>query len=233
MMEQRMRILLGVLIVMIMAWPAHADDDGLDYNLVNLSADAVREVPNDLGMVTLEVRHQGRDAAALPNLVNTDMNWALDKARAVAAITAETRHYSTQPHYESGRIVGWTATQSLYLESKDFGALSELVTALQERLKVSSMNFGTSRELRDSLEDELTEEAIAAFKAKAALITRALGADDYELVNLSVNGNSNVAPPRAYARMAMADAAVAAAPVAMQSGNATLMVSVNGRIQLR
>lgn len=232
-MESGMKYIVATLLLLLCVAlaPAHADDKSLNYNLVQLSAQAERDVPNDLGTVTLEVRHQARDARALPAAVNRDMGWALERAKKADGVRVETRQYTTRPQYESGRIVGWIASQELFLESKDFGALGELVTTLQEKLAVTGMQFRPSRDMSRSIEDELTTDALAAFRAKASLVAKALGAEDYEIVSLNVNDRGAPAPRRAYAMMEMA--AADAPPVAMEGGSATLTVVVNGQIQLR
>jgi predicted secreted protein len=207
---------------------------GLDYNLVQLSADAQAEVPNDQMEVLVSVEHESRDAAALPALVNADMRWALDLARKRSAVKSETREYTTQPQYASGRIVGWRAQQQLHLESNDFGELTALVTALQEKLQVKSMRFLPRRETRVEVENELTRKALQAFAAKAMLVAETMGAARYEVVEIAVNGQPQPYPVRARGMEVMAMAAAdAPVPVAVEAGSETLTVSVSGRIQLR
>lgn len=219
----------------VLSFAAFAGEGGgLDYNLVQISADAQADVPNDQLEVLLSVEHESRDAAALPPLVNADMRWALDLARKRNAVKSETREYTTQPQYASGRIVGWRAQQQLYLESTDFGELTALVTALQEKLQVKSMRFLPRRETRLEVENALTRKALQAFAAKASLVADTMGAAGYEVVEISVNGQPQPYPVRARNMEVMAMAAAdAPTPVAVEGGSATLTVSVSGRIQLR
>ena len=215
---------------------AHAaGTQGLDYNLVRLDASATAEVPNDQMRVQLVVEYNARDAAALPDLVNADMRWALDLSKRHPAVRAQTGEYSTQPEYTSTRIVGWRALQELVLEGEDFGAVSALVSALQEKLKVRGMQFLPTRATRLKAEADLTRDAIKAFSDRATLISEAMGAKGYEVVDVSVGSAPEQVMYRRAPQMMMSVAADAAAapPVAVEGGTATITVNVNGQIQLR
>jgi predicted secreted protein len=229
-------IRLGVLLLacVCVVAPVGAEERGLDYNLVRLEADAVAEVPNDQMLVTLAIEHQSRSAAELPALVNADMGWALGVAKKHAAVRAQTGEYTTQPEYASTRIVGWRATQYLMLEGEDFGAVTELVTALQEKLQVKGMQFQPTRATRERVEADLTRAALKAFQDKAKLVAEALGAKGYEVVEVAVGGGAQpVYKSRSRGMEMMAMAADAAPPVAVEGGTVTLTVSANGQIQLR
>jgi predicted secreted protein len=215
---------------------AHAaGTQGLDYNLVRLDASATAEVPNDQMRVQLVVEYNARDAAALPDLVNADMRWALDLSKRHPAVRAQTGEYSTQPEYTSTRIVGWRALQELVLEGEDFGAVSALVSALQEKLKVRGMQFLPTRATRLKAEADLTRDAIKAFSDRATLISEAMGAKGYEVVDVSVGSAPEQIMYRRAPQMTMSVAgdAAAAPPVAVEGGTATITVNVNGQIQLR
>ena len=230
-----MRSLHVILFALFVSTPIWADERGLDYNLVQLDADATAEVPNDQMRVTLAVEHESRSAGDLPALVNADMAWALGVAKKFTEVRASTGEYSTQPQYASTRIVGWRATQYLQLEGEDFGKVGALVSALQERLQVKGMQFQPTRATQLRVQEELTREALKAFSERARLIAASLNAKGYELVDVSVSGGGVQPVYRARMGMVMmAEAADAPAPpVAVEGGTVTLTVSANGRIQLR
>ncbi len=222
-------LLLGMFALAVRADTEH----GLDYNLVRLDAEAVAEVPNDQMRVLLAVEHDSRDAGALPALVNADMRWALDAAKKHPAVRAETGEYTTQPEYASTRIVGWRAIQQLQLEGEDFGEVTALVTELQQKLQVRSMEFMPTRDTRKRVENELTTQALKAFAARAQLIAGAMGSSRYEVVELAVGSAPRPYQPRVRGMEMMAMKADAAPPVAVEAGTATLTVTVSGQIQLR
>jgi predicted secreted protein len=211
-----------------------AGEHGLDYNLVRLDASSTSEIKNDQMRVDLVVEHNARDAGTLPELVNTDMRWALDAAAKHPAVRAQTGEYSTQPEYASTRIVGWRAIQELRLEGEDFAAVSALVTELQQKLQVRSMSFVPTRATRLKAEAELTREALKAFAERAKLISESMGAKGYEVVDINVGSAPEpvLYRTRGVSMMAMA-ADAAPAPVAVESGTASITVSVSGQIQLR
>jgi len=227
----------ALLLVLAVSAPLLAQERegrGLDYNLVRLDADAAAEVPNDLMRVTLVVEHDHRDAAALPGMVNADMAWALAQARKQPKVKAGSGEYTTQPEYAASRIVGWRASQELLLESEDFGAITALATELQQKLQVRSMAFAPTRATQLRVQNELTTAALKAFADKASLITEAMGAKRYEVVEISVGGTPQHYPSRARGGVEMmAMAADAGAPIAVEAGTAMLTVTVSGRIQLR
>ena len=176
-----------VLAAMLAALPVAADEErGLDYNLVRLEADAAAEVPNDLMRVTLAVEHNGRDAAALPPLVNADMRWALDLAKQRPTVKAQSGEYTTQPEYAAGRIVGWRAIQ--VLESKSEG----LRRASPRSPPICSRNcrcapWNSRRPARRACASRTSSPRRRwAFAAKAKLITGTMGAARYEVVEVTL-----------------------------------------------
>jgi predicted secreted protein len=229
-----MRKLMLVLSLLFAHGVMAAGANGLDYNLVRLDASATVEVKNDQMRVDLAVEHNARDAGTLPDLVNTDMRWALDAAAKRPAVRAQTGEYSTQPEYASTRIVGWRAVQELRIEGEDFAAVSALVTELQQKLQVRSMSFVPTRATRQKAEADLTREALKAFAERAKLIAESMGAKGYEVVDVNVGSAPEPVLYRTRGVNMMAMSADAApAPVAVESGTASITVSVNGQIQLR
>ena len=123
--------------------------------------------------------------------------------------------------------------QLLELESGDFAEITALATELQQKLQVRAMEFLPSRATRTRVESELTSAALQAFAAKAKLITEAMGASRYEVVEVTVGGTP-AALYKAQRGVAMPMAAEAArTPIAVEGGTATLTVTASGQIQLR
>ena len=207
--------------------------ESLNYNLVNLSVQAERDVPNDLMRVTLKASHQGDSPADVAESINQTMSWALGKAKSVTSVKSETQHYQTHPVYEKTKIRAWRGSQHLQLESKHFSELSELTRELQSKLAVSSMQFVPTRETRESVETGLINEAIAKFSQRAEQVQQQLKADDYDLVSMNVNtqGQRPTVNYRGAKMMAM-DSAVESAP-AVEAGTSVLTVNVNGQIQIK
>lgn len=203
------------------------------YDQVDLATSAEQDVAQDLLIATLYVEHEGQRQAEIATRVNTTMQWALDTAKVVAGVQAQTTQYHTWPVYanQSTTITGWRARQSLRLETRDQKLLGDLVGTLQEKLAVESIGFEVSRASREAAEQALTNEALANFQARAQQVAAALGRPGYRLVRLSLGGGSGPQPSFAMHGMRAA-ADMAAAPAVIQAGEQTLSISVTGTIQL-
>ena len=63
-------------------------------------------------------------------------------------IERETRDYRTWPRRDTSqrnRLIGWSGSQSLVLESGDFAAMAQAMQTLQERLQVQGTSLDVSR----------------------------------------------------------------------------------------
>lgn len=199
------------------------------FNLVTLSAQAEREVPNDTLLATLAAEAEGADPAPLAEGVNRSMRRALELARAYPSVKARSGNYQTYPVYDKNRIARWRVRQELRLEASDFGAATELIGKLQSILTVAQLAHGVSGEARRQAENTLLAEAIAAFEERARLARDALKAKGYRLRDLNLSGGGPM-PPRPLAMRAMA--AEAAAP-ALEAGATRIAVTVTGTVQLQ
>jgi predicted secreted protein len=92
--------------------------------------------------------------------------------------------------------------------------------------------FSLRNETRKSLEDELIEEALGAFRSRAELIAKSLGAASWSLVGLSIDGDGHA--PEMYARRARAQMAITvkSAPPALEAGSSEIRIRVDGTIAL-
>ena len=205
------------------------------FDRYTLQAEASREVDNDLMLAVLRVQDEDENSAALSERVNQTMLWALLQLENFPSVTSATRNYLTSPIYgdrSSGRVTAWRSSQEVALEGADFEAMRIVIGQLQEKLKLVSMSFEPQKQTRQSAEDALIEEALAAFRARAGLISSAMQAGGYRVLRLNVMTSGGNVPPYPVARMAMADAAVESAPVAVSAGSASVSVSVSGEIAL-
>jgi predicted secreted protein len=166
--------------------------------------------------------------------VNRDIAWGLEMAKQVASVRVRHGGYRTAPVHDSkrGEIHHWRGSQDLVLESADSRALSALLGRLQSRLQLQSLSFSVSPEKRRAVEDDLIDEALDAFRARADRVTGKLGAKGFDLVQLQVDASG--APPVPVMRgrvMAMAEAA-SVAPPALEAGTSTLRAHASGTIEL-
>jgi len=222
-----MRCLL-VLPMFCAAVASPADEEKVLFNRVYLDAQAERQVPNDEMRVVLATEHQGKSPADLAERVNRDMSWALDVVKSVKEVAAASGSYRTFPLYENNLIVGWSATQELELTSTSMSRLTELTGKLQERLQVRDMQFRPTKATRDQHQEELMEEALAAFKRRAEIVSRHMPTKDYRIVELHVNAGGGPQPVMYERAMMKMDTG---SQPAVEAGTSLLIVTVSGNVQ--
>jgi predicted secreted protein len=144
-----------------------------------------------------------------------------------------TGNFSLYPRYgRDGKITAWQGSAELVLEGRDFARISATAGKIQT-LTMGNVGFGLSREQRGKVEGEAQAQAIERFKAKAADIAKGFGFGGFTLREVSVNANDQGFVPRPR-MMAMEARAVAAdAPVPVEAGKSTVLVTVSGSVQLK
>lgn len=205
----------------------HHHEQPLD--VVNLQAEASREVENDQLVAVLAAEAQGTDPAELAEAINHKMAEALKTAREVPAVKLRSGNYQTFPRRgKDGRVEGWQASQELRLESADFAAAAKLIGRLQQGLDVRSMALRLAPQSRRAAEDALITEAIGAFEARAELARKAMKAKGYRVRQINI-GTGGGPRPMQYE---MAAARAAPGPVAIEGGVSMVTVTVGGSVQL-
>ena len=212
---------------------APAAEDPTPMRRVDFSVQSSREVANDWVRAVVGVTDEDEDAAKLADRVNQAMAWALERARAKPGVSAKSGGYSTQPVHDprKGERRFWRASQDLLLEGADARAISELLGELQSRVQLRSIDFTVSPAQRRKLEDELIDEALAAFLARAQRVQTRLAGRGYQIVQISINSTGG-APPVRMMRATMAMDSAAVAPPALEAGTSEIVINVSGAIQL-
>ncbi|MCB5195208.1 SIMPL domain-containing protein [Deefgea salmonis] len=206
-------------------------------NLVNFEAVASREVGNDLATATLFVELSDTNPARLAEKVNLALSDALKALKQYPAVQSAGTTYATYPVYgnKNNKQEGWRSRGELQLTSQDFSALSQLIGDLQgsSGLQLAGVRYSVSDAAKSKAEALLIEEGITAFKRRATLIQRSMSAKDWKLVNMNINTGYRPEPRPMMMRSApVMDAAMAAAPAPIESGESRVQVNVNGSIQL-
>lgn len=231
----------GVAVLMLavsqMAGLAYAQSAGETlYDVYSLSSEASVEIQNDLMIASLVVQQEDADPAKLAEKVNANMAWAIQQLDEFASLKVSTRDYQTYPRYDTSqvrRLIGWRATQSLQIETDDFGAAGQAIQKLQERLQVQGIRHMARESTRRAASEALISEALDAFKARARLIQKNMGALGYKVLDVNIQTGESSAPMFT-ARAEMADmmrSSVATEP-ALEAGTSRVNVQVFGRVQL-
>ena len=210
--------------------------DSLNYNVVNIQADAARQVSNDEMHAVLYIEKSNKQPAELAAQINQLMTQAVGTARKYPNVKIETGSQSTYPIYDNDnrKLKEWRGRAEVRLESTDFKAASQLVSELQQNFQTESINFSISDAQRKKVENELMVEASKNFQQRAQTLTQAWNKSGYNLVNLNLNTN-NYFPQPISARMSMAKFASAEAmPVQdVASGESKITVNASGTIQFK
>lgn len=199
---------------------------------VDLAAEASRPATNDMVRATIYSEASGTNPADLARQVNGNIAEALKIIREKKGVTVKTGNQSTYPIYTQARkIDGWRMRSELQMESKDFGAVSELLGRLQQmRLAVGDITQMPSPETRRQVEDEAMRDAIGAFRNRAAVVAEQLG-KGWKIKQMHINqGGGSPVPILRAARTAMLAAEAAPAPI--EAGESTITTQITGQIEL-
>lgn len=221
-----------------LAIPALAETP-LPYQRVSFSTEVAREIPNDQMNAVLSVELSDKDATRLAQQIATLMNDAMRKASAYPMVRTTTGSQNTWPVYGPGlttssKLESWRGRAEIRLESKDFKATSELVAKLQDKLQLNGVSFSVAPDTRRKVEESMTGEAIAAFRARAETVRSAWAAKGYRLVDMNLGAAGGPMPymPMARAMKAM-DGAESVPSQDVAGGDTRLVVNVSGSIELQ
>ena len=205
-------------------------------NVVQLTASAAIEVQQDLLTLTMTTSRDGPDAAAVQSQLKQALETALAEAtKAVlpGQLDVRTGNFNLSPRYtRDGKMTGWQGTTELVLEGRDFARIGATAGKIQT-LTMGGVAFGLSREQRLRVEADVQRQAIERFKAKAADISQGFGFTGYTLRDVSVTANDQGFVPRPRLMAMEAKAASADAPMPLEAGKSTVMVTVSGSVQLK
>lgn len=210
-----------------------------EQQVLNLSATARKEVPQDWLSVTVRTQLEAADPVAVQTQLRQLVDTALVKARAqVQPRQLEVRSgtFSVMPrHNPQGRVSGWQGMAELVIEGRDFSRVSQLAAQLP-RMTVAHAVFSLSAEGRAALETEVQRQAVQQFRQRAQALASDFGFSAYTLRQVTVSSVERPEP----VLMARAMAADLPAPgmsvgpaVPLEPGKEEVRISVSGSIQLR
>ena len=227
-----------------MAVPAQAIGQALaiaaPQNVVNLSAEASREVLQDRLSITLSVIREGSEAAGVQTQLRQALDSALVEARKAqrpnGVLDVRTGAFSLSPRYTpkptaGNNISGWQGRAELVIEGSDIAAISQLAGRLN-MLTVGRVAFGLSREAREKTEADVAAQAIARFKERADAYARQFGFGGYSLREVSVSGGEMGGSPQPVFRAQSMSAKSGEETQPVEAGKTTVSVTVAGSIQL-
>lgn len=225
-----------VVLVGVLAGAVHAQvaPQPQRYNVVELSAEAQREVVNDLVTAQLYVEETQANSATLAASLNRAIAEALRIAREYPAVKARTGANHTYPVYapRTSQPQGWRGRAELRLESRDFAAASALIGRLQANMQLAGIGYAIAPETRKAVENELITEAVAAFRGRAELVQKALGGKGFRIQRIAVGTGYAGPQPRIAMMAARAEGAAPVPAPPVEGGTGTVNVSVNGAVEV-
>jgi predicted secreted protein len=205
-------------------------------NVLQLAATGSVEVQQDLLSLQLSTTREGADPTAVQAQLKQALEAALAEARKSALpgqMDIRTGNFSLYPrHGRDGKISAWNGTVELVLEGRDFPRITQTAGRIQT-LTLRGTSFGLSREERARVEREAQAAAIASFKQKASELASGFGFGGYALREVSVMANDQGFEPRPRMMAMEARSAAVDAPVPVEPGKSTVVVTVSGSVQLR
>jgi predicted secreted protein len=205
-------------------------------NVLQLSATGTVEVQQDLLSLSLTTTREGADASAVQAQLKSALEAALTEARKSAQpgqLDVRTGNFGLYPRYsQGGKITGWQGTAELVLEGRDFARITQTAGRITT-MTVGGVGFGLSREQRAKVETEAQSIAIERFKTKAAELAKGFGFSAYSLREVAVNANDQGFPRPMKSMAAAGGVAQAEMAVPVEAGKSTVVVTVQGTVQLK
>ena len=230
----KLPVAAAVAALALLAAPASAQNMAPPEGVVSLSSSASIEVAKDLLSVAFSTQREGQDAGAVQLQLKQALEAALNEARKVAKpgqVEVQAGNFSLYPRYSAkGTVNGWTGTANMAVEGRDMQAIGQL-TGRITTMTIARVGYNLSRETREKVEGDVTAQAIARYRAKAADYARLFGYTGYLVreVNVSAGETPYSDAPMMRAKV-MSAASDEALPV--EPGKGLVTVNVNGTVQM-
>lgn len=205
--------------------------------ILMLSASAQNEARKDWLVMQLHARHQ----AANSDLVQRQLQVLQD--RALAAIRPEvnsellqlqTGSFRVYPRYgRDGKILHWEGVSEVLIQGRDIPRITRVASSIRD-WTVAGMHFELSRRARDQAEQDLMQEAISQFNAKAQALATGFGFKSFELHEVRLNAEG-YSPMPVLQRMSAAGLPGGQVPpqLSAEPGLSPVSVSLTGAVLLR
>lgn len=233
-----MRYLMMCLICLVGAGPALGGEAQPAGARLTLSATAAAEYPNDEVVVSFRVEKEGRDVGRILADVNRISAAIEHRLHDESALKYRTTGRNMQPLWQypkDGQRIrsGWQVSQDGQIVSTHLEAVSSWLEAIEaEGAMLSSLQFRVGADAMKHIQEQLRLDALASFRAQAAIMARGMGAESFRVIRL--NASSQLPPALAprnevvLMRRAVADAM----PPSLSAGESRISVAVDGEIEI-
>jgi len=203
--------------------------------VISIEGNSARDLANDVVSITLTASKTGAKAADVQSALREAVKDALTTVQPFLVdeqVEVTTDSFQVQPAYNKAgdKQTGYSGVASITLKGTDTATIAQLASDVKSMVVSSSQN-SMSRKLKNSVEEELMQEAIVDFRTKADSIALAFGFKYWTLGQVSVSASSARNYGGGGKVFAMA-AAVESAPMQVESGKSTMNGSCRGTIVL-
>lgn len=219
------------------ALPAWAEP--LNYHLIQFQETVSQEVRNDWLTINFRIENQAPSREAAQAATTRALNIFQAQARAISGAEVRLWGRNAYPLYNNGNnhsIRAWQDTARIQVASGDFQALAKLMAQTARQASIDNTWFSLKPDTERQLINQLSTEALNRFRERAQVLSRAMGGNGFEVVEVSLQ-QSLEAERKAYAAPMMMRAAAAdsATPeVSFDSpGTTTVQQTASGKIQYR
>ena len=179
---------------------------------------------------------EGADAGTVQTQLKQALDAALTEAKKVAKpgqVDVQTGNFSLSPRYTNKGVVnGWQGSAELIVSGRDLQSIGQLSGRITT-LTINRVGYTLSRELQQKSESELSAQAIASFRAKAAEVAQQFGYAGYAVREVEVTSASDQPMPQPMFRMrAMVAPTSVDEALPVEAGKGTVSVVVSGTVQL-
>ena len=153
--------------------------------MITVNGTAERQVNPDYAILSLGLTTQGATVNAAKQKNDVAMSAILSRLQSLGIAKADTKtsHFSVSPDYtynnttNENKITGYTINNTVSVKINDFNKVSSVIdgAAAAGANTINSLNFYNENE--QSLDDQLTREAIQNARHKADVIASALNTD--------------------------------------------------------
>ena len=208
--------------------------------VLNLTTAASVEVAKDVLGVAFTVTREGNDAQAVQSGLKQALEAALIEARKIAKpglVEVQTGNFSLYPRYanpsKGGQpvISGWQGTAELTVQGKDIAAIAQLSGRIQT-MSIARVGYTLSREAREKVETEVTAQAIARWRAKAAAMAQQFGYSGYSVREVNVATNDFQQPPQPMLMKSSRASTGADEALPTEAGKGEVSATVSGAAQM-
>lgn len=208
-----------------------------DKPTISLTGTATRELANDVLTLTFEVNESGKEPILLQEIMRTKVKEALSVIQPFVnpgVVDVETDSFNVVPQYEyknggKQKLLGYVGTASIKVKGTDTATISGLATKVSTMIVSESSNT-LSRKVRESVEAELTQEAIKDFKRKAHAAVDGFGLNSWEIGDIAIRLGGGRSPVHGKVMAMAASAGMESSAMSVEGGKTEISATVTGTI---